>query len=110
MRVHDSTLCFVNSREIDPGCKASRVLTASDLAAFASALDRRRSDYSALLKSLTFSRPAGEGILPAYEEFLPENRDKLLSVEDSHVLVSASPRPLYSKLIAMEVLARRPQL
>ena len=59
-----------------------------DLAAFATALERRRSDFQTLLKGLTFPRPMGEDALPAYEEFLPEIRDRLVGVEDSHVLVS----------------------
>lgn len=59
----------------------------ADLAAFASALDRRRSDYQVLLKGLTFPRPIGDDVIPPYEEFLPEIRDRLISIEDCHVMV-----------------------
>lgn len=89
MRVRDSTLCFVNSRELRISCNLKLITV--DLAAFATALDRRRTDYDVLRKTLSFPRPVGEDILPAYEEFLPEIRDRLLSVEDSHVLVSSRP-------------------
>lgn len=59
----------------------------ADLAAFATALERRRTDYQTLLRGLTFPRPADDSVMPAYEEFLPEVRDRLLGIEDSHVLV-----------------------
>ncbi|WVR03400.1 hypothetical protein IAU60_000391 [Kwoniella sp. DSM 27419] len=70
MKVHDTTFCFVNAH----------------MAAFATALDRRRSDYQTLRASLSFARPNDPDLTPAFEEFLPENKDKLLSQEDAHVL------------------------
>lgn len=39
-----------------------------------------------LLKTLTFSRPTGD-IPPAFDEFGNETRDKLVSLEDSHLVV-----------------------
>jgi len=57
-----------------------------DLAAFATALDRRRADYHVLLKTLSFPRPSGD-IPPAFDEFGNETRDKLVSIEDSHLMV-----------------------
>ena len=62
-------------------------LTTPDLAAFATALDRRRSDFQTLTKSLTYTHPFGEEIIPAFEEFMPEHKDRLLATEDAHVLV-----------------------
>ena len=59
----------------------------ADLAAFASALDRRRADFQVLLRGLPFQNPVGEDVVPAWEEFYsPANR--MLGVDDSHVLVS----------------------
>jgi hypothetical protein len=54
-------------------------------------LDRRRTDYATLLKGLTFPRPIGEDVVPALEEFLPNHPDRLLSIEDAHVLVRLIP-------------------
>jgi hypothetical protein len=67
------------------------LLSTQDLAAFANALDRRRTDYATLLKGLTFPRPIGEDVVPALEEFLPNHPDRLLSIEDAHVLVRLIP-------------------
>jgi hypothetical protein len=59
-----------------------------DLAAFANALDRRRMDYTALVESLTFPRPLeSEVSILAYEEFLPDQPDKALSLQDSNAIV-----------------------
>lgn len=61
----------------------------ADLAAFSAALDRRRLDYSTLLQSLTFPRPQdSEAPAPAAEEFLSEDRNQTLQLEDSNSLVS----------------------
>lgn len=66
----------------------------TDMAAFATALERRRNDYFTLKTGLTFSRPNEDDLTPAFEEFLPENKDKLLGQEDAHALVSRSyPHP-----------------
>ncbi len=66
-----------------------------DLAAFANALDRRRSDFQTLWKGLTYPPfKLDDTIPPAFEEFVPEQRDRLSSIEDSHVLVSTSPDSL----------------
>ncbi|WRT63490.1 uncharacterized protein IL334_000395 [Kwoniella shivajii] len=70
LKVHDTTMCFVNAH----------------MAAFATALDRRRSDYQVLRTGLTFPRPNETDLTAAFEEFLPETKEKLLSQEDSHVL------------------------
>ncbi|WWC85634.1 uncharacterized protein L201_000500 [Kwoniella dendrophila CBS 6074] len=70
LKVHDTTLCFVDAH----------------MAAFATALDRRRSDYQVLKTGLTFPRPNEADLTAAYEEFLPEAKEKLLSQEDSHIL------------------------
>ncbi|WVF66286.1 hypothetical protein IAT40_001026 [Kwoniella sp. CBS 6097] len=70
MKVHDTTLCFVNAH----------------MAAFATALGRRRYDYQALKVGLTFSRPNEADLTPAFEEFLPEAKERPLMQEDSHVL------------------------
>jgi hypothetical protein len=60
----------------------------TDLAAFSAALDRRRLDYSTLLKSLTFPRPLESEVTNlVYEEFLPDQPDELLSLNDSNALV-----------------------
>lgn len=91
MKIYDSTYCFVNSR----AClhlSVEQHLTA-DLAAFATALERRRADFHVLLKTLTFPRPAADAT-PAFDEFLPELRDKLISLEDSHVVVSCAYRAI----------------
>jgi len=59
-----------------------------DLAAFANALDRRRLDYSALVDSLTFPRPLESEVSAlAFEEFLPDLPDRLLSLQDSNAIV-----------------------
>ncbi|KIR79357.1 inositol-polyphosphate 5-phosphatase [Cryptococcus gattii EJB2] len=139
LKVHDTTLCFVNCH----------------MAAFTSALDRRRQDYQILRSGLTFPRPLssasltsaplsssstasisippissassassgtlasgigtgigtaagagagtmstggtreektksegeGETINPVFEEFWPEVKDKLLTLEDCHLLI-----------------------
>ncbi|KIR43959.1 inositol-polyphosphate 5-phosphatase [Cryptococcus deuterogattii 99/473] len=135
LKVHDTTLCFVNCH----------------MAAFTSALDRRRQDYQILRSGLTFPRPLssasltsaplssssaasisippissassassgtlasgvgtgtaagagtmstggtkeektksdgeGETINPVFEEFWPEVKDKLLTLEDCHLLL-----------------------
>lgn len=68
-------------------CAIFSGLISADLAAFASALDRRRSDYETLRVGLTFPLPAGEDVIPACEEFLPESRDKLLGTEDVNIVV-----------------------
>ncbi|WVQ93909.1 hypothetical protein IAU59_000987 [Kwoniella sp. CBS 9459] len=70
LKVHDTTLCFVNAH----------------MAAFATALERRRYDYQALRTGLAFARPGEADLTPAFEEFLPEARERLLTQEDSHVL------------------------
>jgi hypothetical protein len=60
----------------------------TDLAAFSAALDRRRLDYSTLLKSLTFPRPLESEVTKlVYEEFLPDQPAELLSLNDSNGLV-----------------------
>ncbi|CAD6564187.1 MAG: hypothetical protein TREMPRED_004465 [Tremellales sp. Tagirdzhanova-0007] len=71
LMINDTTFCFVNSH----------------LAAFTGALDRRRSDFQTLLKGLTFPQPDQDDITPAFEEFLPDHRDRPLSVEDTNILV-----------------------
>lgn len=71
LMIHNSTFCFVNSH----------------LAAFASALDRRRSDFHTLLKGLSFPQPKLDDVIPAFEEFLPDNRDRFFVTEDSNVLI-----------------------
>ncbi|OCF43755.1 hypothetical protein I317_02359 [Kwoniella heveanensis CBS 569] len=70
LKIHDTTLCFVNAH----------------MAAFATALERRRYDYQTLKAGLTFARPGEADLTPAFEEFLPEPKEKLLTQEDSHVL------------------------
>ncbi|WWC57979.1 uncharacterized protein I303_100514 [Kwoniella dejecticola CBS 10117] len=70
MKIHDTTVCFVNAH----------------MAAFATALDRRRSDYQVLRTGLSFPRPNEADLTAAYEEFLPEAKEKLLNQEDSHML------------------------
>ncbi|WWC67008.1 uncharacterized protein I206_100915 [Kwoniella pini CBS 10737] len=70
LKIHDTTLCFVNAH----------------MAAFATALDRRRSDYQVLKAGLTFHRPNETDLTAAFEEFLPEAKDKFLNQEDSHIL------------------------
>ncbi|WWD06010.1 hypothetical protein V865_004095 [Kwoniella europaea PYCC6329] len=70
LKVHDTTLCFVNAH----------------MAAFATALDRRRADYQVLRTGLTFPRPNEADLTAAFEEFLPEAKEKLLTQEDSHML------------------------
>jgi hypothetical protein len=72
----------------------------ADLAAFANALDRRRSDYQTLLKGLVFPLPldnaAGDspdGVDPATEAFWPAGR--LLGLEDSDILVSRRIKSLH---------------
>jgi len=60
----------------------------SDLAAHANALDRRRLDYSTLADSLSFPRPLGSEVsVLAYEEFLPDQPDRLLQLQDSNAIV-----------------------
>ena len=60
----------------------------SDLAAHANALDRRRLDYSTLADSLSFPRPLeSEVSMLAYEEFLPDQPDRLLQLKDSNAIV-----------------------
>jgi len=60
----------------------------SDLAAHANALDRRRLDYSTLADSLSFPRPLeSEVSMLAYEEFLPDQPDRLLQLQDSNAIV-----------------------
>lgn len=61
-----------------------------DLAAFATALERRRTDYATLLRGLTFPRPSGADVVPAFEEFLPQQKDRLISIEESNALVSST--------------------
>nr|ODN77240.1 hypothetical protein L203_06319 [Cryptococcus depauperatus CBS 7841] len=87
LKIHDTTLCFVNSH----------------LAAFTTAIDRRRLDYATLRTGLTFPRPplipnsntetnpeensARQDVVNAvFEEFWPEVRDKLLTLEDCNAL------------------------
>ncbi|KAK8845296.1 hypothetical protein IAR55_006009 [Kwoniella newhampshirensis] len=70
LRVHDTTLCFVNAH----------------MAAFATALERRRNDYLTLKTGLSFPRPSEEDLVVAFEEFWPENKDRLLGQEDAHAL------------------------
>ncbi|WVW81619.1 hypothetical protein I302_103614 [Kwoniella bestiolae CBS 10118] len=70
LKIHDTTLCFVNAH----------------MAAFATALDRRRSDYQVLKTGLTFPRPNEADLTAGFEEFLPEAKEKLLNQEDSHLL------------------------
>ncbi|WVQ80297.1 hypothetical protein IAT38_002402 [Cryptococcus sp. DSM 104549] len=80
LQVYDTTVGFVNAH----------------MAAFATALERRRTDYAALRTGLTFPRPTTaasldeEGkpapIVPAFEEFWPEVRDRLLTQDDCHLL------------------------
>jgi hypothetical protein len=66
----------------------------ADLAAFANALDRRRLDYTTLQSSLTFPRPLESEVSSlAFEEFLPDQPDRMLSLEDSNAIVSL-PRDL----------------
>jgi hypothetical protein len=64
-----------------------RWLLKKDLAAFATALERRRTDYTTLLGGLSFPRPQYDSAL-AYEEFLPDQKDKPLALKDSNALVS----------------------
>lgn len=179
LKVHDTTLCFVNCRTSlpFPFHRADALpsppefhSTKTDMAAFTSALDRRRQDYQILRLGLTFPRPlssasltsaplsssstvsisvpptssassvssgtltsgagtgAGTGttgaaesgvtgqskeeakleeqaetINPVFEEFWPEVKDKLLTLEDCHLLVcpqipfSPSPPTLKSQ-------------
>ena len=60
----------------------------ADLAAFANALDRRRLDYTTLQSSLAFPRPLESEVSSlAYEEFLPDQSDRMLSLEDSNAIV-----------------------
>lgn len=60
----------------------------ADLAAFANALDRRRLDYTTLQSSLAFPRPLESEVSSlAYEEFLPDQPDRMLSLEDSNAVV-----------------------
>ncbi|KAK4689100.1 inositol polyphosphate 5-phosphatase INPP5B/F, partial [Tremellales sp. Uapishka_1] len=68
LRIHDTTLCFVNCH----------------LAAMSTALDRRRLDFSSLLKGLSFPKPFKEEVNPTCEAFWPD--DGPLGVEDSDVL------------------------
>jgi hypothetical protein len=77
-----------------------------DLAAHANALERRRLDYSTLADSLSFPRPLeSEVSVLAYEEFLPDQPDRMLPLQDSNAIVrSLCPNQL------MIVLARRSQL
>jgi hypothetical protein len=60
----------------------------TDLAAFADALDRRRSDYASLKASLSFPSGTGTEETLALDEFRPEESGRNLGVEDSHALVS----------------------
>jgi hypothetical protein len=77
-----------------------------DLAAFANALDRRRLDYTALLSSLTFPRPLESEVSAfAYEEFLPDQPDQALALEECNALVGLA---WWLRLTA--VLARRSKL
>ncbi|ORY31996.1 Endonuclease/exonuclease/phosphatase [Naematelia encephala] len=69
LKVYDTTFCFVNSH----------------LAAFAQALDRRRSDYQTLVRGLVFPRPVAVEH-PAFNEFLDGHPDRLMTVQDSHIL------------------------
>ena len=100
MKIHDTTVCFVNSRELSLAVYLTVLIP--DLAAFATALERRRSDFQTLRKTLTFSRPSGEDLIPAYDEFLPEIRDRLLGVEDAHVLVRSRGKPLLTTSSGLE--------
>ena len=88
-KVHDSTVCFVNSREwrTTRVRGVSALIPSLDLAAFAAALERRRADYQVLLKGLTFLRDLPTDIQPAFEEFPPEVTDRPMSPEDAHALV-----------------------
>ncbi|OCF71352.1 hypothetical protein I204_07979 [Kwoniella mangroviensis CBS 8886] len=52
LKVHDTTLCFVNAH----------------MAAFATALDRRRADYQVLRTGLTFPRPNEADLTAAFED------------------------------------------
>ncbi|KAI9636052.1 Endonuclease/exonuclease/phosphatase [Dioszegia hungarica] len=70
LKIHDTVFCFVNSH----------------LAAFADALDRRRSDYASLKASLSFPSGTGTEETLALDEFRPEKSGRSLSVEDSHAL------------------------
>ncbi|ORX34560.1 Endonuclease/exonuclease/phosphatase [Kockovaella imperatae] len=70
LKIYDTTVAIVNSH----------------LAAFATALERRRADFQVLLKGLPFPVSVGEEIVPAFEEFWSEAKDRPLGVEDSHVL------------------------
>ncbi|KAL1409612.1 hypothetical protein Q8F55_003607 [Vanrija albida] len=66
LKVHDTTLCFVNSH----------------LAAWKEYLERRRSDYIQLRTLLTFPTPTD--INPPLEAYHPEDRD--LMVDDADVI------------------------
>ncbi|TXT06026.1 hypothetical protein VHUM_03499 [Vanrija humicola] len=66
LKVHDTTLCFINSH----------------LAAWKEYLERRRSDYVQLRTLLSFPTPTG--INPPLEAYHPEDRD--LMVDDADVM------------------------
>lgn len=87
IKVHDHTLTFVNSRESPLRSLCSNV-ESPDLAAFATALERRRQDCSTLLRTLAFPRPTPQDTPAAFEEFLPEQKEKVLSVDEGNALVS----------------------
>lgn len=63
------------------------------MAAWATALDRRRQDYATLRRTLTFPRPAdSEVTVLAAEEFLPEDPSQAIQLGDSNALVSLASR------------------
>lgn len=86
LKIHDTTVCFVNSRKYRTALMSS-ALTTPDLAAFADALDRRRADYQALKSGLTFTTKVGSEDALAVEDFSPEEPGRITGVEDSHILV-----------------------
>jgi hypothetical protein len=72
-----------------------------DLAAHANALERRRLDYSTLADSLSFPRPLeSEVSVLAYEEFLPDQPDRMLPLQDSNAIVSYWSLPRLMSVLA----------
>jgi phosphatidylinositol-bisphosphatase len=86
LKVHDTTFCFVNSRT-SRWTAMSGADCVLDLAAFTNALERRRADYQSLVAGLTFAPVTGSEELLALDEFQPEERGKVIGIQDSHVVV-----------------------
>ena len=72
-----------------------------DLAAHANAIERRRLDYSTLVDSLSFPRPLeSEVSVLAYEEFLPDQSDRMLPLQDSNAIVRYQSLPRLMSVLA----------